>query len=82
MIPLRCLLLVLALLLPAFSVAQQPAAVTRLTLNTGTPQRSTLTTIALEFSADVASYLKKEHLVLRNLTTGQTLDPAVFDLTY
>ena len=82
MIPLRCLLLVLGLLLPAFSVAQQPAAVTKLTLNTGTPQRSTLTTIALEFSADVAAYLTKEHLVLRNLTTGQTLDPAVFDLTY
>ena len=80
------LALAVALIAPAVGIllAQQvpTAAVNKVTINGGAAQRSTVTSIALEFSSDVATYLRKEHLILRNLTTGQTLDPTVFDLTY
>lgn len=57
--------------------ASAPVApgVKNVVLNDGAAQRSTLTAIRVEFTTDVSQSLKKEHLLLRNITTGQLIDP-------
>ena len=59
-----------------------PATVTQILVNDGAAQRSTVTTLTVEFSRDVVASLRKEHLILRNITNNQDIDPVWFSFIY